>query len=61
MTDELIALHGEILSEFEKRIESNDEIPGEVVNRLKEAENLGLDSSKTLRDAIEESIEDEST
>lgn len=59
MTGELIGLHSDILSEFEKRLESSEEIPEAVVAELKEAENLGLDSASKVQAAIEDGIRDE--
>lgn len=59
MTGELIGLHNDVLSEFEKRLESSEEIPDAVVAELKETENLGLDSASKVEDAIEVGITDE--
>lgn len=58
MTEELIGLHNEIISEFEKRLEGNEEIPDAVVAELQETENLGLDSETTVRAAIEDGIDE---
>lgn len=59
MVKELISLHGEILSEFENRLEANENIPEIVVEELQSAENLGLDSRETVRTAIEAGVPDE--
>lgn len=59
MTQELSSLHGEILSQFASRLESNDDIPEGVVEELTHVENLGLESQTDLKSAIKEGLSDE--
>lgn len=61
MTEMDTRLHREIISEFEKRIENNDEIPNNVVEELRESANFGLDSKDTINKAIKSAPTDETT
>jgi hypothetical protein len=59
MTKELNSLHREILSEFERRIENDDDIPDATVSALQDEDDLGLESVDIVKTAVEKGITDE--
>lgn len=59
MTEELIDLHQEILDEFESRLDENDEVPDEVLEKMREFESLGLREAEDLKQSIQNGLEDE--
>lgn len=59
MSDELNSLHSEILSEFERRLKDDEEIPNAIVTALQDEEDLGLKSTEIVKTAIETEIIDE--
>lgn len=59
MTKELNSLHREILSEFERRIEADEDIPDGIVSALQDEDNLGLESVDIVKTAVEKGITDE--
>ncbi len=58
MTKELNSLHREILSEFERRIENDDDIPDATVSALQDEDDLGLESVDIVKTAVEKGITD---
>jgi hypothetical protein len=59
MTKELNSLHREILSEFERRIENDEDIPDATVSALQDEDDLGLESVDIVKTAVEKGITDE--
>jgi len=59
MTKELNSLHREILSEFERRIENDEDIPDAIVSALQDEDDLGLESVDLVKTAVEKGIIDE--
>ncbi|MDS0279647.1 hypothetical protein NDI85_17775 [Halomicroarcula sp. S1AR25-4] len=59
MTEELIDLHQEILDEFESRLDANDEVPDDVLEKMREFESLALRENEDLKQAIQNGLEDE--
>ena len=59
MTKELNSLHREILSEFERRIENDEDIPDAIVSALQDEDDLGLESVDIVKTAVEKGITDE--
>lgn len=59
MTKELNSLHREILSEFERRIENDKDIPDAVIAALQDEDDLGLESVDMVKSAVSKGITDE--
>lgn len=59
MTKELNSLHREILSEFERRIETDEDVPDSIVSALQDEDDLGLESVDIVKTAIKKDITDE--
>lgn len=59
MTKELNSLYREILSEFERRIENDEDIPDATVSALQDEDDLGLESVDIVKTAVEKGITDE--
>lgn len=59
MTGELNSLHSEILSEFEQRLENDQEVPDSIVASLQDKEDLGLESVEIVKTAVETGVADE--
>lgn len=61
MTEELIELHEELLEEFKRRVEENEEIPEGIQREMDDLENMGLEDPQDLKEAIGEGLSDESS
>jgi hypothetical protein len=59
MAEEINSLHSQILSEFERRIENDEDVPDAVVSALQEEEDLGLESVEAVNNAVKTGITDE--
>jgi len=59
MTKELNSLHREILSEFKRRIENDEEIPDAVIAALQDEDDLGLESVDIVKSAVSKGITNE--
>jgi hypothetical protein len=59
MTKELNSLHREILSEFKRRIENDEDIPDAVIAALQDEDDLGLESVDIVKSAVSKGITDE--
>ncbi|GAA0269471.1 MULTISPECIES: hypothetical protein [Halobacteriales] len=59
MTKELNSLHREILSEFKRRIENDEDIPDAVIAALQDEDDLGLESVDLVKSAVSKGITDE--
>ncbi|MFC7043910.1 hypothetical protein [Halonotius sp. GCM10025705] len=59
MTKELNSLHREILSEFKRRIENDEDIPDDVIAALQDEDDLGLESVDIVKSAVSKGITDE--
>lgn len=59
MANELNSLHKEILSEFERRIEDEEDIPDAIVAALQDEDEMGLESVEIVKNVLETGITDE--